>query len=238
MAIYRLKRFGSSAAEDHREKRKAMDPRSIIRDAALGGTAGLAAGALTASPDKDTFVNKDQIHKHAVKTAIAGAVGVTALGMGRRAISNALRKDEPKQKEYTFRGYGRGTLLGGIGGAVGTHAGGNKGIQAREEGASDAEARKIAAKHGAKVGALVQGGIGAAKSIADNVITHEMLKGTPNETKASDHVVNVALNTALNVGKGALGGYFGADKNYRVNRDEASESTRKGWDKKRSENGE
>lgn len=236
MAIYRLKRFGSSAAEDHREKRKAMDIRSIIRDAALGGTAGLAAGALTASPDSDTFVNKDQIHKHAVKTAIAGAVGVTVLGMGRRAIDNALRKkDEPKQKEYAFRGYGRGTLLGGIGGAAGTHVGGNKGIEAREGGASDAEARKVAAKHGAKVGALVQGGLGAANSIADNAIAHELLKGTPNEAKASDRVVNVALSTALNAGRGAVGGYFGADKNYRVNRDEASESTRKGWDKKRSD---
>lgn len=54
-----------------------------------------------------------------------------------------------EERQYVFRGYGRGMALGGIvPGAVGTKMGGDKGMQALEEGDSYHQASSKAGKRG------------------------------------------------------------------------------------------
>lgn len=53
------------------------------------------------------------------------------------------------QKSFAFRGYGRGILVGGAGGGVGTHMGGKAGMKALREGKDYEEAKDEAGKKGA-----------------------------------------------------------------------------------------
>lgn len=125
------------------------------------------------------------------------------------------------------RGYGRGFLLGDLGGLAGTYAGSKHAEKLDRQGKlSSEEIEEAAGRRGAAVGALTRGGLSGAiggataLSLAKKKAASygkKLSKAEAKELKAYNKKLALAAAgaTALGAGAGALGGYFGARKNVR-----------------------